>query len=268
MTRRPGALGASLLILAAGAEAARAQDACAAPGAAVRLDHAIIVVRDLDAAAARFEPLGFRTKAGRLHPDGLLNRHVKFRDGTGIELMTVRGTPTSRMARGYAALLAAGEGGVYAALWTANMARVRATATRLGHTPRVTRLGAWEFLSLPGLGDAAAVFFGAGGLQADDPDSVLSHPNGAVGLEAAWIEAGPELERLLGALGSRPCGAVTLPNGVVGTRWALARGSLVLVEPRETTERRVLGVEVRRAASGEAASRVVEPLPGFWLTLR
>jgi hypothetical protein len=70
---------------------------------------------------------GVRSLVGvaTLHPDGLLNRHIKFRDGTEVELMTVSGAPRSRMARDYASLLAAGEGGVYAALWTNDMAASR-----------------------------------------------------------------------------------------------------------------------------------------------
>ncbi len=240
---------------------------CTAPDAAVRLDHAIVVVRDLDTAAARFAPLGFVFKPGRMHADSLLNRHIKFRDGTELELMTVAGTPTSRMSREYAALLAEGEGGVLAALWTRNMDRVRAAATRRGHEPRITRLGAWEFVSLPTLGEAQAVFFGAGGLAVSDPDSVLTHPNGAVGLEAAWIEAGPAFERILHDLGSRSCGEVTLPTGVRGTRWGLERGSLVVVRAQGSRSRRLLGIEVRRSAAAEAAVRVTEPLPGFFVVL-
>lgn len=236
--------------------------ACLAPQAAVRLDHAIVVVRHLDSAAARLGPLGFRFKPGRLHPDGLLNRHVKFRDGTELELMTVAGTPTSRMARDYARLLDDGEGGAHAALWTDDIERARSAAARLG-APRLTRAGAWRFLSLPGVFDTHAVFVGGGGVAASDPDSVLQHPNGAVSLASAWLEGGPALGRWLRSLGSRPCGAVTLPDGRQGTRWALARGTLVVVPG---ARHRVVGVEIARGAALEA--RLLEPMPGFWLLLR
>jgi hypothetical protein len=254
---------APLLALAIQAVAAP-DSSCIAPDAAVGLDHAIVVVRNLDSAAARLAPLGFRFKLGRLHPDSILNRHIKFPGGSEVELMTVAGTPTSRMARDYADLLRAGEGGVYAALWTADMDRVRAEAARIGRS-RFTRLGAWQFLSLPGVADTRAVFFGAGGLPVNDPDSVLAHPNGAIGLATAWVEGGPALRRLLAALGGRPCGSVTLPGGRAGTRWALAQGSLVLVAGGGRSPR-VLGVEIERRGGGEP--RLFEPLPGFWMLLR
>jgi hypothetical protein len=249
--------------------AAQEPAACRAGPGAPRLDHAIVVVRNLDSAAARFGPLGFRFKPGRLHPDSLLNLHIKFRDRTEIELMTLAGRPTSRMARGYADLLATGEKGVYVALWTDGLDSVKASAARMELPVRATTLGAWQFLSFPGIGDAGAIFFGAGGLPPNDPDSILAHPNGAVSLAAAWIEAGPVVEELLGRLGSRACEPVTLPDGRVGKRWALAAGSLVIVRPATGTTPRVLGVELVRAAGRlgpPAAPR--EPLPGFWVLLR
>lgn len=238
---------------------AAAQERCVAPGALVRLDHAIVVVRNLDSAAARLAPLGFVFKPGRLHADSLLNRHVKFRDGTELELMTVVGTPTSRMSREYQRLMDAGEGGVYAALWTDQVQEVEAIAAALGET-RVTRAGPWIFLGLPGIPDAGAVWIGGGGAPANDPDSVLAHPSGATSLAAAWVEAGAGLDTLLVKLGSRPCGTLSLPDGRRGTRWGLARGSLVVVHD---SGRRVTGVEVVRADHG--ADPLHEPLPGFWV---
>jgi hypothetical protein len=235
---------------------------CSAPDAAARLDHAIVVVRDIDAAAGRFAPLGFRFKLGRLHADSLLNRHIKFRDGTGLEFMTLAGRPTSRMAREYRELLDAREGGVYAALWTTDIERARTAAARFG-SPRLTQLGAWQFLSVPSAPETHAIFFGAGGYPANDPDSVVAHPNGAQRLAAAWIEGGPTLERLLGSLGSHACGNYRLPDGRVGVRWALAGGSLVVIPD---SGRRLVGVEIERAQSGAAS--LSEPLRGFWVLLR
>ena len=257
------ALLASILVAIAGGPSSTPDSLCTAPNAVARLDHAIVVVQDLDSAAARFAPLGFRFKLGRLHADSILNRHIKFRDGTEIELMTVAGTPISRMARDYSRLLAAGEGGVYAALWVMDLERVRANAATLGQ-PLLTRLGAWQFLSLPDVADTHAIFFGAGGSPANDPDSVLAHPNGATSLAAAWVEGGPALRQLLDLLGSRECGSVSLPNGRVGTRFALAKGSLVLVTGTET--RRVLGVEIE--GRDQERGRLAQPLEGFWVLFR
>jgi hypothetical protein len=195
-----------------------------APGTP-RLDHVVVAVHDLDSEAARFDPFGFRFKAGRLHPDGLLNRHIKFRDHSEPELQSLAGAPTDAMARDYAELLSEGEGGVYAALWTDDLIPVAEAAASGGLPTRSTVAGAWRFLGFPGAGDASAVFFGSGGVPAVDPDSVLAHPNHAVGLAAAWVEAGPGLDRLLATLGAASCDSVCFPTGgaVPGGCWAAAR---------------------------------------------
>jgi hypothetical protein len=58
---------------------------CVADATAPALDHVVLAVRDLELASAAFEKHGFRLKRGRLHPNNLLNRHIKFRDGSEIE---------------------------------------------------------------------------------------------------------------------------------------------------------------------------------------
>jgi hypothetical protein len=173
------------------------------------------------------------------------------------------------MARDYADLLATGEKGVYVALWTDGLDPVKASAERMALPVRATTLGAWQFLSFPGIADAAAIFFGAGGLPPNDPDSILAHPNGAVSLAAAWIEAGPVVDELLRTLGSTACEPVTLPDGRIGKRWPLAAGSLVIVRPSAgSTTARVLGVELTRAPGRSGPPSRQEPIPGFWVLLR
>lgn len=54
-----------------------------------RLDHLVILVRDLERAAADYERLGFRVTPGGEHADGLTrNALVPFRDGTYLELVS------------------------------------------------------------------------------------------------------------------------------------------------------------------------------------
>ena len=52
------------------------------------LDHTPLAVADLDEAAERYRKLGFTLKPGRTHENGIQNRHVKFPDGTEIELIS------------------------------------------------------------------------------------------------------------------------------------------------------------------------------------
>lgn len=53
-----------------------------------RIDHLVLAVRDLDAAAARYEALGFQVGARNRHPWGTENRIVQFHSSF-LELITV-----------------------------------------------------------------------------------------------------------------------------------------------------------------------------------
>ena len=238
-----------------------AHQPCAGSPSAPKLDHVILVVRDLDRAAAAFEAHGFRIKPGRLHPNNLLNKHIKFRDGSEIELMTVKGRGLDGMARGYQEMLAAGEGGVYLAMSAADPAALRAAAVRAQLVPRQRNYGPWTFTSFPASA-ASAVFFTSGGSAPVDPEALVSHAPDVTGLADVWVEAGPELGELLAALGASNCGPAPRSDGPPGTRWALARGSVVIVPPRNPARRRLLGATLQRRATGGAK---IYPHPAFWL---
>lgn len=238
------------------------RQACTGAASAPALDHVILVVRDLDGAGAAFEERGFRLKPGRLHANNLLNRHIKFRDGTEIELMTVRGRAGDAMARDYADLLAAGEGGVYVALRVPDIAAAQREAEGLRLETRRSASGPWRFLSFPPTSPAAAVFFSAGAGAVQDPDSLLSHDPDVAGLAEAWVEGGPALGELLTRLGATRCGAARSPDGRTGERWALSRGTLVVVPARGPARPRVLGVVLRSRAPREI---VRYPYGGFWV---
>jgi len=234
---------------------------CTAPSAAPRLDHVIIAVRDLDSAAAKFRALGYRLKPGRLHQNGLLNQHIKFRDGTEIELMTVAGPATDRMAKEYADLIAAGDGGAYLALRVASPDSANAIAGRLGLSPRGSSAGSWHFLSFPPSSPESVVFFVSGGSPARDPDSIFVHPDGATGLADVWVEAGPSLVPLLSGLGGRLCPDSVQVAGRRAPRIALANGSVVVLQRDGTGPPRVIGVALRRPDGPPT----VAVLPNFWI---
>ena len=57
---------------------------------AIGLSHVPVAVADLNRAASDFERLGFALKVGRVHDDGIVNRHAKFTDGTEVERSSPR----------------------------------------------------------------------------------------------------------------------------------------------------------------------------------
>jgi Glyoxalase-like domain len=230
-----------------------AQQSCVGAPSAPVLDHVVLVVRDLEIASAEFQKQGFRLKPGRLHPNNLLNRHIKFRDGSEIELMTVQGRPGDAMAQRYLDLLEAGEGGVYVALSVADITLPQRAASELRLETHRSASGSWQFLGFPSSSPAAAVFFSAGVPAVRDPPSLVMHDPDVAGLAEAWIEGGSAVGDLLSGLGARRCGAARSPDGQVGERWALSRGTLVVLPSRLAVRPRLLGVVLQRRTPGESA---------------
>lgn len=244
---------------------------CLAPGATAVLHHVILSVPDLDAAAESYRALGFTVKEGRLHANGLLNRHVKLADGSEIELMSLAREPGDDMARRYAGILADGGGGAYAAL-RAPQAAVLAAAEEVGVAAEPRGVGANGHVTFldPGLD---AVFFFETPMTVADADSLLTHANGAAALTQAWVEGGEALGRLLVALGGVACDTVRLPDGREAQRFGVANGSVVVARPGDGRAR-LLGVSVagrERAETGTGgeggATRWLPPSRtlGVWL---
>jgi hypothetical protein len=235
---------------------------CRGTASAPGLSHVVVAVDDLEVASAQFRDIGFRLKQGRLHPNNLLNRHVKFRDGSGIELMTVQGEPRDAMARRYAALAVHGGGGVYVALDVSTVEEPAAAAAAQQLEVQRSSSGSWAFLSFPDSSSAAAVFFAAGVPVTQDPDSLVSHTPDVNGLTEAWIEGDSELIALLEALGARRCGTVRYRDGRPGERIGLSRGQLVIVPARSESRPRVLGVVLKLRSPGDT---IVWPQRSFWV---
>jgi hypothetical protein len=244
---------------------AGARGSCQASPSAPALDHAIVAVSDLEGAATAFRAAGFRIKPGRLHANGLLNRHIKFRDGTEIELMTVRGPGSDDMARRYRRQLDAGEGGVYVALKINDFTATERVAGESGLATRRSASGPWQFLSFTDDSPAAVVFFTFGEAPAQDPDSIFGHVPPVTGLAEVWIEGGPQLGVLLRRLGANGCGTVSAGDGRSAERWALRRGSIVVVPPRAGRPPRLLGVVLE---TGGISSMRIQPLQQFWVQYR
>ena len=228
------------------------------------LDHVILAVKDLDAAAARCEELGFTTKLGHPHPNGLLNRHVKFADGTSLELMTVTGTPRDRMARDYASMIRDRDRGAYVAIRADDLAAVARAAKQAGLAPHESSSGPWKFLGFPAESDAGAVFFVSGGLPANDTDSLTTHRNGASRLDDVTVEGGPKLDALFAALGARPGGGEELTARGRAQGWHLGRGHITVL-PHAGRERRAPVMVVLGRERGENPVTAPRLPGGVWL---
>ncbi|MEP6473088.1 MAG: hypothetical protein ABJC74_05165, partial [Gemmatimonadota bacterium] len=190
--------------------------------------------------------------------------HIRFKDGTELELMTVGGLLGDASAQAYSRLLSEGEGGAYAALTTIDLNSITAAAAHQKIDYRRSAEGDRRFLNFPPPSGAGGVFFASRSSELSDSDSVAIQPNGAVSLMQAWVEGGTDLEALLAEAGAARCGQLASPDGRIGQVWGLSRGSIVVVRPGPAIRLpRPIGAVLVTAPGITPPGEI--NLPGFWI---
>ncbi len=208
-----GVVGALIALPAAGV--ARAQ-----PPLIVGMDHIPIVVSDLEIAVADFHRMGFAIKPGRPHSDGIRNAHVKFPDGTELELITAPQSADALTSE-YRAKLATGEGAVYFGLYAPDHTSLLTKLKELGTSVRQDG----GLLTFPAADPLHPLFFALGEKSPTDRPEHFAHSNTGIRLSGLWVRRIPQLLSLMRNLGFAPrkispCGpikgevqAVRLPEG-------------------------------------------------------
>jgi len=214
----------------------------------IGLDHIPVVVSDLDRAQADFRAMGFAIKPGRFHTDGIRNAHVKFPDGTEIELITATNS-TDELTSEYLAKMKTGEGPVYFGLYAPDREAVAARLKDL----RVAAQDDAGMISFPSTSPLHPLFLGQRNKTPTDKPEYFAHQNSATRLTALWVRDSPELQDMLKAIWvpltpMSPCGVLGITSGL---RASLPEGDLFLV-PSDTTNVVAARVEVRQLSRVEA----------------
>jgi hypothetical protein len=206
------------------------------------LDHIPLAVNDLDRSKADFEALGFVLKPGRPHANGLRNAHVKFLDGTEIELISAPAS-TDALASDYFNWLKNGEGPVFLGVYAPD---------RDALTRRLSSLGlALDWTS--GLGIVSEptalkrLFFARRQRSPTDRPEHFAHANTASSLSGVWLAGAVAEQGLLPMLGAVPIEeALCGPFGSSAAAFALPEGRIAFVEPssQRSPGRSIVGVTV------------------------
>lgn len=235
-------------LLALGLASVIATPAALAGDSLVALDHMPLVVADLDAASRTYARLGFALKPGRRHSNGLRNQHVKFPDGSGIELLAPERGPMDALTARYHAELAIGEGPVFFALHARDHVRLERALRDAGMAFHREEGGALT-LDDPSL---SFLFFGGDNRSPTDRPEHFSHANSAIAMSGVWIALEPAASRLMArlliALGAeRDRDLMPLGDGVEAEVFALSNGRIVLLPlaRRLHPHRPIVGVEFR-----------------------
>ncbi len=236
------------VLFAAAASSSLAQQSarCVSDSAAARLDHVPIMVHDLSAARRLFgDTLGFSFKPGRVHANGLHNLHMRFHDGSELELISIGVGQADSLSQWYERFLAEGEGAAFAALDAGPASSVVSRLGDLGRQAVVVERPAFDSVSFPEGHPLHSLFFIHVRSRPEDRPEHYRHSNGAISLSEVWLETdNPEmLAELLARLGALRCGAVWNHAGVSGVGFGLSGGTLVSVSRREVTgEPRIVSV--------------------------
>jgi hypothetical protein len=179
-----------------------------------RLDHIPIAVDDLGRATSYFrDSLGFSIKPGRLHTNSLLNNHIKFRNGTALELITAT-EKIDALAAWYLDSIRRGPGGTFLALHTDSIDGIRGNLT--GRYSDHDYLAGTVLSSISFKNDVSyqPVFVIQYHRTPDDPAELQTHANTAVGLHAVWIKEDQDgwAGSLLRQLVIEPCGNRMIPE--------------------------------------------------------
>jgi hypothetical protein len=228
------------------------------------IDHLPVAVKDLERAARDFARLGFTLKAGRPHANGIRNAHVKFPDGSGIELIAVRRAVDAQTRR-YVDFLEGGEGAAYIAFHARDMARL-AAALEAAH------IGFREAHGIVTLRDPRLgfVFFVRDNRSPTDRPEHFAHANGATAMSGVWLVpvARDAFDRLMIALGARKAPVrVTFDGAIDATAYTLDNGSVYVLPgttPRGVARRPIVGVTftVRDLSAAARVLAVADDRPG------
>ena len=262
---------AAMLVLAASPASARAR--CDPARAIARVDHVPVAVRDLDAAAREFAAMGFSFKPGRPHPNSILNQHVKFRDGTEVELITAT-EPRDGLARYYLDFLREGEGGAFAALDGAADSVFRAIHP-VEPGARLEPGSYADGVGFPAEHPLRYLFFIRYRERPADLPEQVTHANTAARLRAVWLRTpDPRREqRMLERLGG--CASAITLLGASVREVRLGSTSVYLLPSRG--RRMAAGVTLEVADLAEAQRTVNAPIRarvfgwdarGRWMRIR
>jgi hypothetical protein len=198
-----------------------------APELVTGLDHIIILVNDLEAAASRYRAMGFALKPGRPHDNGIRNQHVKFEDGTELELLTAPEEKDALTAQ-YRRYLAQGDGPAHLVLYAPD---ADALANRIvGGEFGARRDG---LITFPIGHRLRPIFFGGRNQSPTDRPEHFAHANSAYSLTRAWLAVDdPALEmKLFSAVGGTVSEETVQVPEPVRTRTVAFGGDRILLFP-------------------------------------
>ena len=203
----------------------------------IQIDHVISVVSDIDKAINYYSEKGFTIKKGRLHKNGLINGHIKFKNKTSFELMSIKGEATDKMSKDYEELLNNGEGGVYVAISGINTGVMEMKLTYLKISYNTIKGQNWNYITFPKSSSLAHFFFIESNIVVNDSIDILTHKNKSEKIQAIWIEGDDYVEYFLKGIGLKSAGIISDIDLGDGERFLTCTGDIIIIPRKSLNER-------------------------------
>jgi hypothetical protein len=266
-----------LLLFAISAEARELQDAPSGPSI-IGIDHIPLAVKDLDQATNAYLGLGFSLKPGRPHGNGIRNSHVKFKDGSGVELLSPPSQSKDALTAHYLVHLKQGDGPAYISFHARGTDKLIAALNASGFAFKNDGV---ITLDDPLLG---FIFFVQDNRSPTDKPEHFAHPNSTIAMTGVWLalddDSHQSLTKLLTALGAVMSEkTVFAPHAVKAAVFSVQNGQVVVLPKSHklSADRPVVGatfwirhdVPASRESGGERKLLVPPSIAhGLWLDLR
>jgi len=203
----------------------------------IQLDHVITVVSDMDNSIKYFTEKGFTVKKGKLHKNGLINGHVKFKNRTFFEIMSIKGEPSDELSKDYQDLLKNGEGGVYIALAGISTSLMERKLTDLKISYITTEDQNWNYITFPKNSGLSHFFFIENHVELSDPIEILTHKNNSEKIKAVWTEGDDYVKYFLSGIGLRSSGEIEEESFGKGMRYSTKTGEIIIVSKNDPDKR-------------------------------
>lgn len=212
-------------------------------GQEIRVDHIISVVADIEESIQDFEEIGFSVKRGTLHSNGLINAHIKFRNHSSFELMSLRGEPEDETASEYKALLEEKEGGVFIVLTGIKTDSLSSVLTVLGIEHNTIPGNLWNYITFPQSSSLAHFFIIEYLYVSNDSEDILNHKNGSEKVSKVYVEGDEQVLKFLSDIGLQFLRKMEETPWGPAVEYPTKTGSIIVVQREDQDKRsRILSV--------------------------
>ncbi len=203
----------------------------------IQVDHVISVVSDIDKAINSYTEKGFSLKKGQLHKNGLINAHIKFKNNTSFELMSVKGAATDETAKNYLELLKKREGGVFIAISGIESHEMERKLLDLNIEYKTSIGKNWDYITFPKTSGLAHFFFIDSHITVKDSANILTHKNEADKILEIFVEGDDYVVEFLKGLGIKYLGKNTDTDYGKGDVFSTVTGKIIVIPKKKINER-------------------------------